>query len=688
MQNEPPRSLLHHTTTAHVFIIVIVGFLIYSNTFHVPFIFDDPSNIVNNPAIKDFSCFKTPSKIFSLSSVDTTTQYNFRTRILGYLTLALNYRINGLDVAGYHVFNLAVHLLNALLVYLLTLSTFSTPFLSNSITSNNSVDWQKEDKLIALLAALLFVSHPIQTQAVTYITQRFASLATLLYLLSLLTYIRSRLSTSDTSRYLNYAAALFSAVLAMMVKEISFTLPITIVIYEVMFFKENTRRRILLLLPVMATMLIIPLILLTIRGVTIDINAINESMKNVAAIPDLSRSAYLFTQFSVVVTYIRLLFLPVNQNLDYDYPVFNSFLAPQVILSFLLLTIFSGYACYLYYRSSSADITIKNNAKYLRIIAFGIFWFFITLSIESSIIPIADVIFEHRVYLPSVGAFIAFSMAVFVIKNKYAARIPGLSKSIVAGSIIIVLMLSFAAYKRNLVWQDETGLWEDVAKKSPKNPRAHNNLGVLYKNQERYDEAVRELQLAIRLKPDDADKYNNLGAVFLKLGFYERAIEQFKSAVKIQPNYAKAFYNLAYAYDEQGIYTNAIQEYRNAIRLNGDYAEAHSNLGLIYAKQGQFKEAINEFYESLKTKPDDHITLNNLGLIHLKQKQYQEAIKHFKSAAGLLPNNPEVHYNLGLAYFDNGNYKDAKYELQETIRLMPNHPEAVKLINIIAKRND
>ncbi|MDP2167140.1 MAG: hypothetical protein Q8J64_02275, partial [Thermodesulfovibrionales bacterium] len=378
-------------------LIALLGILAYSNTFNAPFQWDEQKFIVNNPIVKDLVYFIEPSTAENLELYPA-----LKGRYVGYLTFALNFKIHGLDVRGYHVVNILIHIINSLLVYFLVLLTFRTPYLNNPLFLNNppspplAKGGLSEGNLIALFSALLFVSHPIQTEAVTYIFQRLASLCAFFYLLSLLLYIKSRLTEKNT-RYAFYALSLLSAVLAMKTKENAFTLPLVITLYEFFFFKGSIKSRALRLVPILLTMLIIPLSLIGIdKPVGEIISGIGTATEGYQGI---SRWDYFLTQFRVIVTYIRLLFLPINQNIDYDYPVFHSFFDLGVLLSFFFLLSVFGSAVYLFYHS-------KNNPSF-RLISFGVFWFFITLSVESSIIPIPMVINEYRLYLPSFGAFAA-----------------------------------------------------------------------------------------------------------------------------------------------------------------------------------------------------------------------------------------------------------------------------------------
>jgi hypothetical protein len=251
-----------------------------------------------------------------------------KTRYIGYLSFALNYRLGGLDVEGYHIVNIAIHIINALLLYLLVLLTFRTPRMQGSYL-------EKHSGAVALMSALLFVCHPVQTQAVTYISQRFASMAAMFYLGSVVAWAASRLSGKKTSRIALYVISILSAVLAMKTKETAFTLPLAVAMYEFMFFKRR-KRRIVMLIPLLLTMLIIPLGLMNTGASP---GEMMDSVSEAARAPgsELSRSQYLLTQFTVIPRYVYLIFFPINQNLDYDWPVYDSFLEPGVFLSFMFL---------------------------------------------------------------------------------------------------------------------------------------------------------------------------------------------------------------------------------------------------------------------------------------------------------------------------------------------------------------
>ena len=550
-----------------VAIIIIVGALAYLNSFHGPFVFDDDTNIARNKSILGFGTALTES---------------FRSRAIGYITFALNYKINGLDVVGFHVFNLAVHLAVALLVFWLVIITLKTPFFKGSRLAESRLI----PLIIALFAALIFVTHPVQTQAVTYIVQRFTSLATLFYLLSLIMYAKWRLAKDvpeghsifgyivtinpEISRGVLYTISLFSVFLAMQTKEIAFTLPVGIALWEFSFCEGRLKKRILNLLPFFIMVPMIPFVLMRDKA----------SLTSAAGATDPPAVFdYFFTQLRVIVTYLRLLVFPAGQNLDYDYPVYSSFFDLNVLLSTFFLIAFLALGVLLW-RLSGTGV----ERAPLRLAAFGILWFFITISVESSFISIAAVIFEHRLYLPSVGLIITLVAVVAWATGILKGRVPSLGKAAVALGAVVVIVLAVATYERNKVWSDPLILWGDAASKSPEKYRPHYNLGYYYQEMGQSEKAEAEFKTAIEFDTKQTGALRHLGAIYTNKKLYDEAIYYFNKAIEINPKDYKSHTDLGSIYYMQGRYDLAYAEYITALTLNPNDSSARKNIELLRDK--------------------------------------------------------------------------------------------------------
>lgn len=682
------KSPVFRTRWIHILIIFVLGALVYSNTLGAPFQWDEETLILANPVIKDTGYFLDTDR-----ARGTIYYASLKNRYAGYLTFALNYRLHGFKVGGYHLFNISVHLGTALLVYLFVILGFRTPLLMPSRLSGRSGE-------VALFSALLFVAHPVQTEAVTYIFQRLASMAAMFYLLSVTSYIMSRLSGSARGKYGFYLLSLVSAVIAMKTKENAFTLPLAITLYEVFFFKGPVKRRLKWLAPILLTLIIVPL------GVAGLEKTAGETLKGLISLPrgftEVTRAEYLFTQFRVLVTYIRLLVLPVNQNIDYAYPVYESLFDVQVFLSLGFLAGVLGAGVYLFKSSKRGDPA-------LRLASFGIFWFFLTLSVESSLIPIPMLINEYRLYLPSTALSAAFVTGGYLALGGLSIGDVRKGRAVTAIFTAMVLVLSVAAFSRNSVWRTKVGLWEDVVEKSPKKARGHYNLGNHYAIGGQMDEGIEHYREAIRLKPDYidahnnmanalrskgllddaighyvtalrynpnyAEAYNNLGAAYAGKGDKEKAIEHYRKAIMLKPGYFKAYHNLGIALQASGKPDEAVRAYGQALQINPNNFEIHFNLGLLLGYMGRSEKAIEHYEHVIKLKPNYVIAYNNAGIEYKNLNRIDRSNQYFQKALTLDPRNHRVYNNLGNNYFVEGRLDEAMEHYEFALRLKPDYPD-------------
>lgn len=552
-------------------VIAAATAVVYSNTLDASFQWDDFPHIVEDEAVRDLGRWWPPTG----------------RRWLGQLTFALNYRFGGLDVRGYHLVNTAVHVCTSLLVAWLAALTLSTP------RAREAEAGPLLRSGLPLAAGLLFAVHPTATQAVTYVVQRFTSLATLFYLLALALHVQGRLareerSTSRARTFCLHFLSVLAAAAAMKTKEISFTLPLVAAGYELLFFKRMR----LPLVPLALTALLVPLGLSSQDLSDVAGDASRFGLEG-SAVP---RWTYLLTQSRVVVRYLRLVVVPSGQNLDYDFSLSRSVLEPEVLLALATVLSVIGLAAYLLARA------LERRRVEGLLVFFGVAWFFVTLSVESSVIPIADVIFEHRMYLPNAGAAVALGTAL-LWSGERVHWPPSLAARLAAALLVTAGPLGIATYSRNFVWKDEVTLWEDVVSKSPRKKRPHVALGVAYEAEGRLDEAMRHYLTAVEIDPRSAVARNNLGGIYREKGLLEAALLEYREALRIAPGYAAAHNNLGVAYADMGRLEEAIAEYQQALRLKPRYARARSNLGAAFGAQGRFDDAIREFREALRLDP-------------------------------------------------------------------------------------
>lgn len=571
----------HKTRAAiHCLLLAALAIAVYIHTLDFPFVFDDESYIVEDPVIRGWSYFTDSSKIDSMRVYDI--KGFFRTRYVGYLSFALNYNAHGLDVRGFRAVNILIHIINGMLLYAFVLMMLKTPKIKGAFDGRAS-GWT------AFVIAAMFIAHPLNTQAVTYISQRFTSLCAMFYLSGMAMYAKWR-GNDERSRFkmLWYAGAVASSVVAMQTKEIAFTLPVMIGMFEFMFYDGPAKKRIIWLSPFMMTMAIIPL-LLVFRAEGSAMSAMGMAAKGEMAARD-----YLLTQFSVVATYLRLLILPMGQNLDYDYPIYTEFFSAPVIMPLMLHMIIIGIGAWLFVRSR-VD-------AWLRPAAFGIFWFYLALSVESSILPIKDVIFEHRVYLPGIGIIAAAVVLGSVLAQRW--KISGRMAVFIA--ICVVLALSMAAFARNRVWRDAVALWSDAALKSPMKARPHMNLGSQYIGKKQYDLAIEEFNKVLTLGGGlEKVSHFDMGVAHLEKGAYEKARQAWLKAVELDPGYPEALNNLGNLALRSRDVKTAGGYYMRAYESDPTYPDVIFNLAVYYEAIGQNQKAIEFYEEYLKTELPD-----------------------------------------------------------------------------------
>ena len=595
-------SALLRKPSIALLLIALAGAVAYATSFGVPFQFDDDAYVVNNPVLRNFSSFLSPREIAggeSLSPTDmpTALRFAFMTRIFGYLTLAANFKLHGLNVAGYHIVNLLLHILTGWLLYLIARSTFSRTLPDNGGDDTTAT-------AAALFTALLFICHPLQTHAVTYVTSRFVLLASCCSLLSLWAYIRSRTVRHASGAMITLSVA--AAAAAMLSKEFTFTLPVLIALYEFTFLDGSLREKLRKLAPLALPMPIIPLLVFLKQG---NVTALDGTMRTITAadVSQISRLDYLMTQFGVITLYLRLLILPVGQNIDHDIVVQHSPASPAVFVPLLVLLVLlalAGAAAWCWIRSRHSG-----SSPALKVITFGIAWFFIALSVESSILPLGELQAEYRAYLPSAGLLLAFGSLCILAVARF--RINRTALTAAAGLLIITL--TAATLLRNRVWQSEISLWSDASAKSPGKVRPLQNLGMYYARDGRLTEAEQTLKKAVAVEPRNFELHNNLGIVYRQAGDFDRAIAEYRTVLQLQPGDPMAHYNLGNIHLAQGRPAEAIEAYQSCLKGAPGYDEAYNNLGIALQRSGRRDEAVAAFRQAVTLNPENKNARNNLN---------------------------------------------------------------------------
>ncbi|HWZ94722.1 MAG TPA: tetratricopeptide repeat protein [Opitutaceae bacterium] len=626
-------------------IVVLAALAAYSNSLSGPFIFDDRSAITDNPSIRHFGSAWLPP-------ADAPT-YG---RPLLNLTFALNYALGGMDVRGYHLFNLLIHALAGLTLFGLARRTLLRPaftglHLAGAATPNQESSFT-EATLLALAIAVIWVVHPLQTEAVTFISQRAESLTGLFYLLTLYGFIRSVESRNQAKRPalrplasgIWMLASILACLLGALSKEIIVTAPVMVLLYDRTFvagsFRDSWRQRWRYYLGLASMWLIL---LARLR--------FGFQQQSVGFDQGVTWWSYALTSCRSAVIYLTMAVWPHPLVFDYGPNILQHVpvIAPDaLVLAFLL----AGTALALWRWP---------------LLGFAGAWIFVILAPTTSVIPIArQPTADHRMYL-SLAMMIGLG-----VLGSYA--LIGRRSLILFAAM--ALGLGWLSIRRNNDYRSGLAIWTDTVAKCPENPRAHLNLGgILFETPGRLSDAITQFETALRLKPDYAEAHDNLAEALTKIpGRLPEAVSECRAALRIKPDYANAHDNLGIALSEMpDRLPDAISEFEAALRCQPDYSEAHYNLGIAFLQMpNRLPQAIAQFEAALRLKPDDADAHYNLGLALIMEGGHlPEASAQFEAALQTLPHSFNALNNLANAYFCSGRYADAILQYEAALRIKP-----------------
>lgn len=610
--SSPPSSLPAHAPDASdrnrlrlmAAGLAVAAVLAYVNALHAPFVFDDYSSIVANPTIRhfDWSTLRPPHD----------TGQTVGGRPLLNLSLALNYAIGGLAPLGYHLFNVLLHAAAGLTLFGLVRRTGRAVFSGSSEATALRAD------TAALLTAAWWLLHPLQTEAVTYVSQRGEALASCWYLLTIHAFARGASDTGDSGARWNhwYSLAVAACLLGVASKEIAATAPLVVLLYDRTFlsgsFAAAWRARWRVFLALAGTWIPLGALLFVSgsRGGTAGWNATGAPV-----LP------YLCTQCAALPHYAALIAWPHPLVFDYGTGLVATLAAAApFIATCTLLVAAVAFALWRWPRVGFVG-------------AFSL----IVLAPSSSIVPIAtQTIAEHRVYLAAAAPLALLGCAATLLAGR-RSLLP---------LLIGAAALGASTAHRNLAYRTTLALWSDTAAKAPNNPRAHNNLAVEWIDRGADDRALAEAGRALRLDPNFAEAHNTLAAALSATGRHGEAIAQLREALRLRPDYAEAHNNLGKEWmADPARLPDAIGEFQRALAIAPAFANAETNLGLTLVQAHRAPEAVAHARRAAELDPRSFQAFNNLGIALASSGAPDEALAAFARAAALNPRSASIHEN-------------------------------------------
>ena len=680
----------------HLILLFTITFITYANSLQNGFVYDDVFTITDNYFIRDWGNFPA---FFTDDYFKYSGEVTYRPVVT--FSYFIDYSLWHLNPTGFHLTNILLHAVTGALVYLL-------------------VSAVSRSRTTAFLTSTLFALHPILTEAVNGISYREDLFATIFFLSSILLFKQSAIHNpqSKIRNYL-YPLSLFSYLLALCSKEVAITLPLIIFLLDWLLedksrIKKNTIKY------------YIGFILVSGFYLFLRFAWFHNPVEKQLTYPDNSFLVSLLTMPKIFCSYVKLLFFPMHFNAEYIIAHTKTPFAATFILSIIFLSVI-GVITYRFY-------------DYSKRLFFFMLWFFVILAPMMNIIPIANIMAERYLYLPSVGfcAILAYitigiwrQIYVFIyfentplpqgerelfpssptlndhpltsyplmggegegdkfsssFVSKRFLNISHLFKTVLITCLILIIAIpySLTTIKRNKVWIDPFTFWSKTVEDSPNSSRAHNNLGMIYNQDGKTDLAICEFQKAIAIEPDP-EYHHNLGMAYQKKGMKEEALQEYLHVLAINPNSALTHNNMGNILVDKGRIDEGILKFKDAVRLKPNYYDAHYNLGLAYFKKGLLDASIDEFKLAIHYEPDHAEAHSCLGTAYANKGQFDKAILEIEEAIRQKPNYPNAYKNLGIIYLNHKkDIQKALYCFNEFLRLDPKNREAGNIRKTIEK---
>jgi len=620
--------------------IVIVTAATFFNVTGNGFVWDDKTTIEENPVIREFSL----SNIRSMFSI----QYNIReffnpTRWLAYAAI---YRFFGLDAGAYHAASLLLHIIDAVLVFVLLMKI------------------SRANIFVSFVAGMLFAIHPTRVESVAWATQLKDQLYALFFLLSFLAFISYR--RGDNKRYYMISFILYA--LSLMSKPTASTLPLLLVLWD--YYEHSKFKKIFILDKIPFLVLIIPMALMVI---TVRNAALKDSGLEISDVekmrPFFSRALLTINSVSF---YLHKTIYPRALSALYPYPEDISILSWKYYVPVIVFVLILG-ACIV-------------SLRYTKKVFFGFFFFLIVISPHSQIVAHGGYSYVDRgTYIPLVGFFWIFAYFLYQFWKMQKFRL--------AGRIGCVLLLagvfgalSFLSFKRTEVWKDNMALWKSVLEYDPNCGRAHYYLGAAYRSAGDQENALKHYARSIELDPDAVSPRMHTANIYYEKGDFNKALEFYREVLKKRPKKYAALLNVGNIFRRRKDYERAIDFYTRAIESKPDVPDAYVNLGGVYQELGRPEDAAQYYGKALELRRENFEALYHYAQLSASLGRHKEALKKAKKALSLKPDHSEARLLAARCYINLSQYNKAIKELEQLLERNPENTAAHFTLGLVYQK--
>ena len=621
MSRRPEKKI---QLAAGVIFIIAACIIVYAPAMRGEFIWDDETYVVENKLLTE------PDGLYRIwFTTDSPSQYF----PLVYTTFRFEHKLWGLNPLGYHIVNLALHIANSLLLWLL-IFRLGIP--------------------AAWLAAAIFALHPVQVESAAWITERKNVLMTFFLFLSLLTWFQFIEGPRQSGRRWGiYFLSLLLYALALFSKTTACTLPAALVL--ILWFKRIRldKKRWLEIVPYLLLGLAMSLVtmwweyIMFIGGTTLK----------------LSRPERVLLASRALWFYLGKLVWPTD--VTFSYPKWNISVTDPYQYIWLIAWVIAGW-CTWHWRE-------KIGRGFIAAIVFFVVTLLPMIGFLSLYTFRYTYVADHYQYVACIGPILLAAAG----WHRLAGRLDERKRHFaVVLPVFVLIVLGVLSRQQCHAYKSLENLYGDIIRKNPGSWMAHNNLALHYKSLDRFDDSVRYYKKALQIGPNEVQSLVNLGIVLGLQGKEDEAMYYFKRTLQVDPNSSDAHFNIGTMLGSWGKFEESASHLYRAVQSKPDYAEAHSNLGMALGSLGRYDEAVVHYRQALEIKPDMADTLNNLAVTLRLQGKFDEAVSHFKQALKIDPNYADAHNNLGITLGMQGKFDEAIGHFQAALRIRPDFAEA------------
>jgi len=614
-------------------LLVIVGaiWIVYSRALDAPFICDDSISIVENESIRRlWPLWSDGDKLGPLSKLRGSP---VAARPLVNLSLAVNYHFGELAPRGYRVVNIALHMLNVLLLAALVWRALRLPYFGGRIADASGP--------IAFAVALVWALHPLVTEAVVYVTQRTELMASFCYLATL--YASLRYWEAHRVRWL--VAAGLACWAGMASKEVMASAPVMVLLFDRTFISGSIPAAWQKSRPLYVSLFASWLLLVCLAGPAPHTASAGFHL-------GVTANDWWYTQAMVLFMYLKLAVWPWPLSIHYAPPYLTSlaeawmYVVPVVLIVALALT--------LLWRRSAVG--------YLGAFALAIL-------APTLVVPIVtEIAAERRMYLPLAAIVTLVVVGGYVALRHALAAKPALA-IVTSAALLLACVGGAVSGARLAAYADNVTLWQDVLAHDPTNATAQYNMGTIFLERGEPQQAVAYFERAIELRPQHAPAHHNLGAVLAALGRHDEATKEFERAVELEPGYALGRVKLGITAMNAGRTAEAKRQFEEALRWQPNHTDAHRGLAGVLLATGKLDDAVHHARAALDGAPNDAEAQNLLGAALAQQGQFPEALQHFETAVRINPDLLQAQGNLMAAYASLGRSAEAIATAEKALAL-------------------